>query len=254
MKINKSEIARNFWRDIIDGNKIDLSSTDARKKIVSQFLTDAENKKAGWKAGDRRFFRLGFDKICKERGISTHQFGIKPEPKRLKTQAAKMNININTDEKKVHPLLKDEEKEDQENPDPEKTKIPNSQELQQQNQAAIYTGQSVAAIFSMMFNLVHTRFPACSPLTNQEQTSLGEAWFPIFNEYLSDKGGKWVLPVVITVPIVLVRVAEFQRAQKEKEIEEEILKDMPQDIPPNNSDVSGKSGPKKDDKSWSDRL
>mgnify|MGYP003635273007 CR=1 FL=1 len=207
MKINKSEIARNFWRDIIDGNKIDLSSNDARKKIVSQFLNDTENKKAGWKAGDRRFFRLGFDKICKERGIST-----------------------------------------------EKTQIPNSQELQQQNQAAIYTGQSVAAIFSMMFNLVHSRFPACSPLTNQEQTSLGEAWFPIFNEYLSDKGGKWVLPVVITVPILLVRVAEFQRAQKEKEIEEEILKDMPKDIPPNNSDVSGNGGPKKKDKSWSDRL
>ena len=77
MKINKSELARNFWRDIIDGNKIDLSSNDARKKIVSQFLNDTENKKAGWKSGDRRFFRLGFDKICKERGISTHQFGIK---------------------------------------------------------------------------------------------------------------------------------------------------------------------------------
>ena len=106
MKINKSEIARNFWRDIIDGNKIDLSSNDARKKIVSQFLNDTENKKAGWKSGDRRFFRLGFDKICKERGISTHQFGIKPEPKRVKTQAGKMNINVNTDEKKVHPLLK----------------------------------------------------------------------------------------------------------------------------------------------------
>ena len=249
MKINKSEIARNFWRDIIDGNKIDLSSNDARKKIVSQFLNDTENKKAGWKAGDRRFFRLGFDKICKERGISTHQFGVKPEPKRVKTQAGKMNINVNTDEKKIHPLLKDEnENQDQENQDPEKTKIPNSEELQQQNQAAIYTGQSVAAIFSMMFNLLHSRFPACSPLTNQETTSLGEAWFPIFNEYLSDKGGKWVLPVVITVPIVLVRLAEFQRAKKEKEIEEEILKDLPNDISPPNND-----SPKKNDK-WTDKL
>tara|TARA_R110002020_G_scaffold117377_2_gene268169 strand:- start:90 stop:839 length:750 start_codon:yes stop_codon:yes gene_type:complete len=249
LKINKSEIARNFWRDIIDGNKIDLSSNDARKKIVSQFLNDIENKKLGWKPNDRRFFRLGFDKICKERGISTHQFGIKPEPKRVKTQAGKMNISVNTDEKKVHPILREEEneKEDQENKDPDKTQIPNSQELQQQNQAAIYTGQSVAAIFSMMFNLLHSRFPACSPLTNQETTSLGEAWFPIFNEYLSDKGGKWVLPVVITVPIVLVRIAEFQRAKKEKEIEEEILKDMPQDTP-----IKKDPSEKKD--KWSDRL
>ncbi len=249
MKINKSQIARDFWREILDNNKIDPSSSDARKKIVNEFLNNPANKKAGWKKNDRRFFRLGFDKICRERGISTHQFGIKPEPKRVKTQAGKLNININTDEKKVHPLVKDQDKENEENQDPEKKQIPTSQELQQQNQAAIYTGQSVATIFSMMFKLLHARFPACSPLSKQEELSLGEAWFPIFNEYLSDKGGKWVLPAVITVPIVLVRVSEFQRAQKEKEIEEEILKDMPKDIP---KDIPKE--PKEPDKSWSDRL
>jgi len=247
LKLNKSQIARDFWRDILDNNKIDPSSSDARKKIVNEFLNNPANRKGGWKASDRRFFRLGFDKICKERGISPHQFGIKPEPKRVKTQAGKMNINVQTNEKKLHPLLKGDEDKDQETPDEEKPKIPNSQELQQQQQmAAMYTGQSVGVIFATMFRILHARFPACSPLSKQEESSLGEAWFPIFNEYLGDKGGKWVLPIVVTLPIVLVRASEYQRKEKEKEIEEEILKDMPSDPPPDE--------PKKPDKTWGDRL
>jgi len=109
MALNKSKIAREFWRDIIDNNKIDLSNSDARKSVVNEFLNNPENK--GWKAADKRFFRLGFDKICKERGINTHQFGIKPEPKRIKKEVGGMNINIKTDEKKIHPLFRKEEEE-----------------------------------------------------------------------------------------------------------------------------------------------
>ena len=76
---------------------------------------------------------------------------------------------------------------------------------------------------------------------------MGEAWSPIFNEYLGDKGGKWVMPIVITAPIVIVRFAQYQRAQKEKEIKEEILKDMPSEPPPQDET-------KKPDKTWGDRL
>ena len=72
MALNKSKLAREFWRDIVDNNKIDLSNSDARKSVVNDFLNNPENQKAGWKkTADKRFFRLGFDKICKERGINT---------------------------------------------------------------------------------------------------------------------------------------------------------------------------------------
>ena len=113
MSINKSQITRDFWRNVIDNNTIDLNNQDARKAIVTEFLNNPENKKAGWKKGDRRFFRLSFDKVCKERGVSALQFGVKPEPKRIKTQAGKMNISVNTDEKKIHPLLKEENEKEE---------------------------------------------------------------------------------------------------------------------------------------------
>ena len=251
MALNKSKIAREFWRDIIDNNKIDLSNSDARKSVVNQFLNDPENK--GWKAADRRFFRLGFDKICRERGINSHQFGVKPEPKRVKTKTGQMNINIKTDEKKVHPLFRKEEAEkqkEQEAKDEPKHDVKTAEQLQkEQHAAAMYTGESVGYIFSTMFSILHSRFPACSPLSPQETKALGDAWYPIMNEYLGDKGSKWILPIVVTAPIVIVRFSEYARVKKEEELKEEILRDMPQEKfepePPKDE--------KKKDK-WSDRL
>ena len=113
----------------------------------------------------------------------------------------------------------------------------------------MYTGESVGYIFSTMFSILHSRFPACSPLSPQETKALGDAWYPIMNEYLGDKGSKWILPIVVTAPIVIVRFSEYARVKKEEELKEEILRDMPQEKfepePPKDE--------KKKDK-WSDRL
>ena len=54
---------------------------------------------------------------------------------------------------------------------------------------------------------------------------MGESWSPIFNQYLSGKN-EWVMPVVVTAPILLQRLAELQREKKEKELKEKYgLKD-----------------------------
>ena len=95
MGLNKSKIAREFWRDIIDNNKIDLSNSDARKSVVNEFLNNPENK--GWRTADKRFFRLAFDKVSREFGKTTAQYGVKPEPKRTKKQSGTMNYNFTSD-------------------------------------------------------------------------------------------------------------------------------------------------------------
>jgi len=48
---------------------------------------------------------------------------------------------------------------------------------------------------------------------------LGEAWSPIFNEYFSGHS-LWVMPIVISAPIMLSRLAEIQKIKKEKEVKE----------------------------------
>ena len=251
MALNKSSIAREFWRKIYNENAIDLRNSDARKSVVNDFLDDPMNIKEGWnKSTDKRFFRLAFDKVTREYGKSTANYGLKPEPSRVKKNTGGLNLNIKTDEKKIPEKKKSEvpdEKKNDKNPLPKDLQ---SKELLQQQQAIALTStsQSVAVIFDTVFNLLHSRFPACTPLSKSESSSLGDAWYPIFNEFLSDKGGKWILPAIITAPIVLVRVSQFQRARKEQEIAETYGYDK---IP----DEDPKPKKKKDDsKKWSNRL
>ena len=103
--MNKSQLSRDFWRKIFDENKIDLRNSDQRNAAVNSFLADPENKKAGWKQADKRFFRLSLDKIFRERGISAHSKGIKPIPQQSQktTGGFKMNIKNRREEKSRPP-------------------------------------------------------------------------------------------------------------------------------------------------------
>ena len=216
--MNKSALARDFWRKIFDENKIDLRNSDKRNAAVNDFLANPENKKAGWRQADKRFFRLSLDKIFRERGISSHKANIKPISQTTQKQAGSMRMNIKTDEKKVHEA---------------KPKPITTQELQQSGQesapqtepqqAAYYTAENVAVVFDTMFNLLHTRYPACSKLSLEEKRNIGESWRPIFDKYLADKGGIWIAPILALTPVVLVRVAEYNRELKADEMKKDFF-------------------------------
>ena len=216
--MNKSQISRDFWRKIFDENKIDLRNSDKRNAAVNEFLENPTNIKAGWKKSDRRFFRLSLDKIFRERGISSHSKNIKPIAQTAQKQAGSMRMNIKTDEKKVHDS---------------KPKPITTQELQRtgqeatqqapEQQAAYYTAESVAVIIDTAFNLLHARYPSCSKLSLDEKRNLGEAFRPIFDKYLSDKGGIWLAPILALVPVLLVRVAEYNTALKSDEMKKDFF-------------------------------
>jgi len=217
--MNKSQISRDFWRRIFDDNKIDLRNSDKRNAAVNEFLANPENIKAGWKKSDRRFFRLSLDKIFRERGISSHSKNIKPITQTAQKQAGSMRMNIKTDEKKVHTT--------QAKPITTQELQQSGQEAKQQGapeqQAAYYTAENVAVIFDTMFNLLHARYPACSKLSPDEKSNIGESWRPIFDKYLADKGGIWIAPILATVPILLVRVAEYNRELKSDEMKKDFF-------------------------------
>ena len=226
--MNKSQISRDFWRKIFDENTIDLRNSDKRNAAVNEFLENPQNIKSGWKKSDRRFFRLSLDKIFRERGISSHSKNIKPIAQTAQKQAGSMRMNIKTDEKKVHTT---------------QAKPITTQELQQtgqeakqqaapEQQAAYYTAENVAIIFDTMFNLLHARYPACSKLSPDEKSNIGESWRPIFDKYLANKGGIWIAPILALAPVLLVRVAEYNTALKSDE--------MKKDFFPNDKDKDDK--------------
>jgi len=215
--MNKSRVARDLWRKVFNDNLINLSDSDARKQVVREFLADPVNKKSGWKAKDARFMRLGFQKVAKENNFNVMNIGLNPTPSRSKTQKGTMNINVKSKQKNPTPMM------DAIKPPTEEQKkfgaLPQTPQLiGQQAQATYYSAQSVGQIFETVFNIFSAR-TGCSPLTQNERIALGESWSPIFNEYFSGHSN-WVMPVIITAPILLVRLAEMQKIKKEKEVRE----------------------------------
>ena len=81
-----------------------------------------------------------------------------------------------------------------------------------------------------MFNIFCSRYPQCSKLSEGEKQSLGDAWLPIFNEYFQT-GSKWILPAIVTIPIILVRFSQHNVAKKQKDLEEKYgLKQEPEPV------------------------
>ena len=227
--MNKSRVARDLWRKVFNENIIDLKDGDARKQVVSEFLNDPINIKSGWRKKDSRFLRLGFQNVAKEQGFNVMNIGLNPTPIRSKTQNGSLNINVKSKQKNPSPMM------DASKPPTEQEKksgaIPTTPQLEgQQAQAVQYSAQSVGQIFETLFNIISAR-TGCSPLSQNERIALGEAWSPIFNIYFAGHS-LWVMPIVISAPILLSRVAEMSKLKKEREIKERYgMDEIPKDEP-----------------------
>ena len=199
---------------------------------MREFLNDPVNKKSGWKSKDARFFRLGFNTVARENNFNPLSIGVTPTPQRSNTTKGSMNLNVKSKEKKVPPLIEemqDKKKEEK----PKFGALPQTPQLQaQQDQATYYSAQSVGQIFDTLFYIFSSR-TGCSPLTQNERIALGESWTPIFNEYfVGEEKAKWVMVAIITLPIVLQRVAEVSKLKKEKELKEKYgMDEIPKDEP-----------------------
>ena len=225
--MNKSRVARDLWRKVFNDNLIDLKDSDARKQVVSEFLNDPVNIKAGWKKKDARFMRLGFQKVAKENNFNVMNIGVTPTPSRSKTQKGSMSINVKTKQKNPPPMGEAIK------PPTEQEKkfgaLPQTPQLEgQQAQATYYTAQSVGQIFETIVNIISAR-TGCTPLSQNERIALGEAWLPIFTEYFSGENSKWVMVAIITIPIALRILSEIQQKKKEKELKEKYgMDEVPQ--------------------------
>ena len=219
--MNKSRIARDFYRKVFNDNLINLQDGDARKEIVNQFFNDPVNKKAGWhKTKDRRFFRLAFSCVAKENNFNPLSVGVTPTPSRAKTTKGTTHFNVKSQVKNPPPmqeaLTTDQIKKDGKDP----LQIPSTSTLQQQQeQAAYYSAQSVGQIVETILNIAFSRMRV-DPITQNERIALGESWSPIFNKYLSGHN-EMIMPLLITIPIVLARLAQAAKLKKEKELKDQ---------------------------------
>jgi len=227
--MNKSRVARDLYRKVFNDDLIDLKDSDARKQIVREFLNDPVNKKAGWKSKDARFFRLAFQKVAKENNFNVMNIGVTPTPSRSKTNKGSMNINVKSKQKNPPPMGEAIK------PPTEGEKkfgaLPQTPQLEaQQAQAVFYSAQSVGQMCETFFNIAFTRMNV-EPITQNERIALGEAYAPLCNKYLTGHSDL-IMPLIITLPIILSRLAQMAKLKKEKEIKERYgMDEVPKDQP-----------------------
>ena len=223
-KLNKSRVCRDFWRKVFADDLCNLRNSDERKEIVDQFFADPANK--GWnRTKDKRFMRSAFAKVAKENNFNIMQLGITPTPSRSKTQKGSTQFNVKSKEKLVPPTESVAPTQEQLKNDKGKLNIPNQQQISQGqlSEASAYTSQSVGQMIAVPLNMIFSRLGA-SPLTQQEIVALGESWLPVANMYLTGNS-IFVMPVLITIPILLQRFAEVKLKKKETEIKERYKQD-----------------------------
>ena len=223
-------MCRDFWRKVFADDLINLRDSDARKEIVDQFFGDPANK--GWnRTKDKRFMRSAFAKVAKENNFNVMQLGITPTPSRSKTQKGSTQFNVKSKEKLVPPTETIAPTQEQLKKDKGKLNIPNQQQITQGqlSQATVYTSQSVGQLISVPLNIIFSRLGA-SPLTQQEIVALGESWLPVANMYLTGNS-IFVMPVLITIPILLQRLAEVKLKKKEAEVKKKYkVDDQPEPV------------------------
>jgi hypothetical protein len=178
---------------------------------------------------------LGFNKVAKENNFNVMNVGVTPTPSRSKTSKGSMNINVKSKQKNPSPLTTEPTSSIKPPTEQEKKfgALPQTPQLEnQQAQATYYSAQAVGQIFETIFNIVFTRLGA-EGLTQNERIALGEAWTPIFNEYLTGENSKWIMPAVVTMPIILTRIVQVQKIKKEKELAERYgLDEVPKEPQP----------------------
>ena len=220
-ELNKSRIARDFYRKVFNDNLINLQDSDARKEIVDQFFDLPENKKAGWhKTKDRRFFRLAFSKVAKENNFNPMSVGVTPEPHRSKTQKGSTQINVKTKQKNVPPLKETITTEQLKQQGKSPLPIPSTPTIQAQtDQASYYSAQTVGQLIETLLNIGFTRMNV-DPITQNERIALGEAFTPLANKYLTGHS-EFLMPILILLPILLSRIAQMAKMKKEKQLKEQ---------------------------------
>ena len=85
----------------------------------------------------------------------------------------------------------------------------NGQPIPQEPQIPI-TKDIVTATWSTIASLIKIKYPSFKKISESELSTLGEAWLPIFQEYMQFSYMKWGMPLFVTAGILLPRIADVK--------------------------------------------
>jgi ribosomal protein L12E/L44/L45/RPP1/RPP2 len=206
----KSEIVRDWIGKQLDSGR-DFTSKDSRRQAFDDFVS--ENKSRGFSDASRSLFFTILPKTMTDKNLDPAIYGLKRSKKSM-SSGAKQDMKI-----KLHPMPKPSQKTEQEST--EETKEETTKEELEED--IDLTAETVALTCKFAFNIIRAKYKKWQPLTQEEQTALGQAWLPIFKKYLAKNWLLWGLPLTVTLSILTTRIMDKKQDgdYQEKTTEEE---------------------------------
>lgn len=200
--MDKSETIREFIRTQFKTN-FDFTNKDARQKLFQDYCISAEGKAAGldWNKHNTLFLS-NFKKICRELKKDPTMYGLSRDKVEFKSSSDDGQVSIK--------------------PRPKGFKSPQGQapsqppkEGEQPTQPVLDDGvvmqwdaKLTGITLNTFYSLLQKKWTSLLPLSQEEKDTLGAAWQPLFQKYLSKNWGLWGTPLIVTAGILSGKFSE----------------------------------------------
>ena len=211
--VDVSENIREFIRSNLD-NKFDFSNVKSRNQLFKQHCETEVGKKAGfiYKKHLTLYLRM-IKKVCRERNIPPETFGLSKE--KVKFVQSKGAV-----ESTITPKPKEGIPQDQPKPTPTTPTGGITPQVPQVPTPEVGI-ELVKATWKTINGCIRWKYPKFRKFLEEDLEALGQAWLPLFREYIATNWMKWGLPLTITAGIMVPRIAELKPKREGEEEEEE---------------------------------
>ena len=218
-----SETIREFIRINLD-NKFDFSNVKSRNKLFLQHAESEIGKKQGldYKKHLTLYLRM-IKKVCRERNIPPETFGLSKEKVKFQQSSSGVTTKITPKPKEGIPQTVEQPKTDAAG----KPIPPTTPTLQMPvPEVGI---ELVKATWKTINGVIRYKYPKFRKFMDEDLEALGQAWLPLFREYIATNWMKWGLPLTITAGIMIPRIAELKPKGDEEEEEPEEEEEKPKE-------------------------
>lgn len=204
--MDKSETIREFIRTQFKAN-FDFTNKDARQKLFQDYCTSPEGKAADldWNKHNTLFLS-NFKKVCRELKKDPTMYGLSRDKVEFKSSTDEGSITIKPKPKGF--------KSPQGQPMP-KPKLEDGtikkEDLADGDGVIQWDTKLTGITLTTFYNLISKKWTSLLPLTDEEKDTLGTAWQPLFQKYLSKNWGLWGAPLIVTAGILS---GKFQEARQ----------------------------------------
>ncbi len=237
LKIGKGERIRKAIQDNWDDYKNSFATEEGRNKFFKDFCEVQDDNIFDYK-NDRSLFNKQLKKVMHEKGYKPKSFGLETNVPYsfddMITDAAERRIHDENKSGEIQEtptmvIKKDPQIKGKKFIDINEDAKPNEPVLTITEPDWLYlTPEIVGEMINGFWLLLKIKWPILEDLTEEEKESIGRLWIPAAKKYLPEWWFVIGWPTLYTVALLVSRILDARRKQKEREKRKQKLNTKPQ--------------------------